>query len=139
MARRWLGIGVTAIVVMILIGCGTNMHGDHQSVLIMSTPTGANITIEEHLRVTTPGTVSLSRKGNYTAVVEKEGFEPTTIQIDRSWSWWVIGDVLGCLIVFAPFCIHKDVHDGGFYTFDDEIAVALTPTAAAELTAPKSP
>ncbi len=116
-----------------LAGCGTNLHSDKQSVTLFSVPPGANVTVDNYIHLTTPGTVSLSRKLPHTAVAFKEGYETTELKIERSWSWWVLGDVFGCLIVFSPFCIYKDVHDGGFFAFDDEIYLTMdqrVPTAS---------
>ena len=120
-----------------LAGCGTNMHSNKQSVTIFSLPPGANVTVDNFLHVTAPGTVSLSRKVDHTAVAYKDGYETTELKIERTWSWWVLGDIFGCLIVFSPFCIYKDVHDGGFYTFDDEIYIAMDQRAPAVSPPPK--
>lgn len=113
------------------------MHSNKQSVTIFSLPPGANVTVDNFLHVTAPGTVSLSRKVDHTAVAYKDGYETTELKIERTWSWWVLGDIFGCLIVFSPFCIYKDVHDGGFYTFDDEIYIAMDQRAPAVSPPPK--
>ncbi|MBX3235401.1 MAG: hypothetical protein KF814_04560 [Nitrospiraceae bacterium] len=120
----WTGLIVCAAGLW-LSGCGTNMHSDKQSVTIFSVPPGATLTVDNYIHLTTPGTVSLSRKSAHTAVAFKDGYENAELRIERSWSWWVLGDVFGCLIVFSPFCIYKDVHDGGFFAFDDEIYLTL--------------
>jgi hypothetical protein len=69
--------------------------------------------------------VTLSRKGNHLAQVNKDGYEPASLKIDRTWSWWVVGDVFGCLIIFSPFCIMHVIDQGGYYTFDDKIYLTL--------------
>ncbi|WHZ15871.1 MAG: hypothetical protein OJF52_002717 [Nitrospira sp.] len=132
--RRWLAV---LAAMSWLSGCGTNMHSDKQSVTIFSLPPGAKVTVDSYLHVTAPGTVSLSRKSDHVAVAYKEGYEPTELKIQRSWSWWVLGDVFGCFIVFSPFCLYKDVHDGGFYTFDDEVYLSMDQRVAADSAPPK--
>ena len=113
-----------------LTGCGTWMHGDHQSVTIFTTPPEANVVIDERMELLAPGTVSLSRKGHHHAVATKDGYDPTAMTLSRTWSWWVVGDVFGCMIIFSPFCIMHDIDEGGYYTFDDKIYLTLDQKAA---------
>jgi len=108
-----------------LSGCGSWMHSDKQSVTIFTNPPEASVVIDDYLHLTAPGTVTLSRKGNHLAQVKKEGFQPTLLKIDRTWSWWVLGDIFGCLVIFSPICIMNDMDQGGYYTFDDNIYLTL--------------
>jgi hypothetical protein len=101
------------------------MHSDKQSVTIFTNPPEASVVIDDYLHLTAPGTVTLSRKGNHVAQVKKEGFQPTLLKIDRTWSWWVLGDIFGCLVIFSPICIMNDMDQGGYYTFDDNIYLTL--------------
>lgn len=118
---------------VVLSGCGTWMHGDHQSVTIFTTPPDANVVVDERVHLLAPGTVSLNRKGNHHAVATKDGYDPTAMTLSRTWSWWVVADVFGCLIVFSPLCIMEDIDDGGYYTFDDKIYITLDQKSAAPL------
>lgn len=122
--RFWSALFLTGAVGA-LTGCGTWMHGDHQSVTIFTTPPEANVVVDERVRLLAPGMVSLSRKGNHHAVATKDGYDPTMMTLSRTWSWWVVADVFGCLVVFSPFCIAHDLDEGGFYTFDDKIYLTL--------------
>ena len=122
--RSWLGVVLIGCA-WALTGCGTWMHGDHQSVTIFTTPPDANVVVDERIHLLAPGMVSLNRKGNHHAVATKDGYDPTAMTISRTWSWWVIGDVLGCLVIFSPFCIMYDIDRGGYYTFDDKVYLSL--------------
>jgi len=113
------------------------MHSDKQSVTIFTNPPEASVVIDDYLHLTAPGTVTLSRKENHLAQVNKEGFEPTRIKIDRTWSWWVLGDIFGCLVILSPICISNDIDQGGFYTFDDKIYLTLDRRTASEPPASK--
>jgi PEGA domain-containing protein len=88
------------------------MHSDKQSVTIFTNPPEASVVIDDYLHLTAPGTVTLSRKGNHLARVNRQGFEPTSLKIDRTWSWWVPGDIFGCLVIFSPICIMNDIDQG---------------------------
>ncbi|ALA60098.1 PEGA domain-containing protein [Nitrospira moscoviensis] len=116
---------------VLLTGCGTWWHGDHQSVTIFTTPPDAAVVVDERVHLLAPGTVSLNRKGNHHAVATKDGYESAVMTLSRTWSWWLLGDVFGCLIVFSPFCIMHDIDEGGYYTFDDTIYITLDRKSAA--------
>ncbi len=123
-ALRLSSIGLLAGLVS-LSGCGTWWHGDHQSVTIFTTPLEAQAVVDDRVHLIVPGTVSLSRKADHQAVVTKEGYEPKTMTLTRTWSWWVLGDIFGCVIIFSPACISSDKDNGGYYTFDDKVYVTL--------------
>jgi hypothetical protein len=132
------GRGVVAALIVLAVagslnGCGTWMHGDHQSVTIVTTPPESTVVIDERVELQAPGTVSLNRRGNHHAVASKDGYEPTAITVSRTWSWWVVGDVFGCLILFSPLCIMHDIDEGGYYTFDDTVYLMLDQRSVASL------
>jgi len=122
--RLWAALFVMGSALS-LSGCGTWMHGDRQSVTIFTTPPDANVVVDERVHLLAPGTVSLNRKGNHHAVATKEGYDATATTLSRSWSWWVLGDVFGCFIIFSPLCIMEDIDGGGYYSFDDKIYITL--------------
>ncbi|MGE3485824.1 MAG: hypothetical protein AB7L09_13925 [Nitrospira sp.] len=124
---RTIGLFVGALS---LSGCGSWWHGGYQSVTIFTTPLDAQVIIDERVHLLAPGTVSLSRKDDHQAVITKEGYEPKTMALTRTWSWWVIGDIFGCAIIFSPACISTDKDNGGYYTFKDKVYVTLEQKSA---------
>lgn len=104
--------------------CASMMHTDHQSVRIFSEPGEAKVTVDDRFHFTTAGTVNLSRLADHIAVVEKDGYEPATVEIERSMSGWVWWNVFCTIFVYS--CVKSDREDGGFWTFDDNIYVTLT-------------
>jgi len=113
-----------------LSGCGTWWHGDHQSVTIFTTPLDAQVVVDDRVHLLAPGTVSLNRKEDHRAIVTKEGYEPKTMTISRTRSWWMLGDIFGCAIIFSHACISTDKDNGGYYTFDDKVYVTLEQKSA---------
>ena len=111
-------------------GCGSWWHGGYQSVTIFTTPLDTQVVVDDRVHVLAPGTVSLNRKEDHQAIVSKEGYEPKTISIARTRSWWMLGDIFGCAIIFAPACISTDKDNGGYYTFEDKIYVTLEQKSA---------
>lgn len=124
-AQRRLRNIVLLLGLISLSGCGSWWHGGYQSVTIFTTPLDVQVVIDDRVHLLAPGTVSLSRKDDHQAVITKEGYEPMTLPITRTWSWWVIGDIFGCAIIFAPACISTDKENGGYYTFEDKVYVSL--------------
>ena len=122
---------------MLLSGCASILHSDHQSVRIFSEPGEAKVVVDDRFHLTTVGTVNLSRFSDHTAVFEKEGYEPVTVTIERHMSkqvWWN----LWCLPAIY-WCLKSDREDGGFWTFDDDIYVTLTKRADAAPAKPPAP
>ena len=74
--RVWQGGLMACALVGGLSGCGTWMHSDKQSVTIFTTPPETAVVIDDYLHFTAPGTVTLSRKGDHLAQVNKDGYEP---------------------------------------------------------------
>lgn len=109
---------------VLLSGCATMVNSDHQSIRIFSTPGEAKVTVDDRFYLTTAGTVNLSRFSDHAAVIEKEGYEPVTVKIERQMSNWVW--LNGWCLVFVFKCIQQDRDAGGFWTFDDDIHVTLT-------------
>ncbi|MGH7774267.1 MAG: PDZ domain-containing protein [Candidatus Binatia bacterium] len=109
-----------------LCGCATLINGDHQPVAFNSNPSGAKLSVAG-LQSATPVTVPLSRKSSHVAVVEKEGYEPSIVQIKRGFSWWNLVDAVWLYLAFIP--ILYDLSSGGFWAFDDVVQVNLQPAA----------
>ena len=119
---------------LLLSGCASWIHSNPQSVRIFSTPSEARVVVDDRVHVTTTATVNLSRFTDHTAVIEKDGYEPVTLKIERSMSQrvWLNG---WCLI-FVYWCVKSDREDGGYWTFDDDIYVTLTKRAGGAESAP---
>lgn len=118
----------------LLSGCASLMHGDHQSVTLYTDPPEADVVFDERVHMTAPGKVSLNRKEDHTARIEKAGYEPVTVRIERGMSNWVYAD--GICLIFIYWCVTSDRQEGGFWTFDDEIHVQLARQLAVSQPAP---
>lgn len=131
------GIALLAGTSLLLSSCATLLHSNHQSVRIFSEPGDAKITVDDRFHLSSAGTVNLSRFTDHTAVIEKEGYEPVTLIIERHMSkqvWWN----LWCLPAFY-WCVKSDREDGGFWTFDEDIEVTLTKRANTSPPKPLTP
>ena len=104
----------TIIVVFLVIqGCGTVFHGTVQKVSINSLPPEATYRVlNTEMQGTTPATVELERKESHTVVVEKDGYEPKGLTIERQISWIIILDIIAWPTVFLDFIT------GGAYEFN---------------------
>ncbi len=126
-----------ALAGVMVAGCATIMHGgSKQRVLISSDPIGAIATIDNSIKIQTPGEVKLKRGKDHVVVFEKPGYNSGQILIDRDFSYWVVGNIVfGGLIGLAV-----DFGTGSAWNLDPStITVTLTPSkvAAAPETKPQ--
>ena len=126
--RVHLRITIGVIGVLGIAACGTIMHGGSQDLGIASTPTGAQITIDNLNKGTTPMVASLSRKQNHVIHFTMDGYQPTDLNVTHSVSGWVWGNVLfGGVVGLAV-----DAITGGLYKLNsDEITASMAKTTTA--------
>lgn len=75
--RDWAAVVVLAV----LCGCATITRGTKEVLVIESEPIGAKVTTSIGLVGTTPATFKVSRKGGFTVTIDKEGYQPVTVQV----------------------------------------------------------
>ena len=93
----------TALLFIILIslvesGCATMLIGKSQFIQVMSDPPGATVQVDK-VTATTPAIISLKRKYDYVATIEKEGYERVYAKIESRFNG---GALLNLLILFFP-------------------------------------
>ena len=119
------GVGLAAL----LSACASIIHGTAQDVGISSSPTGAQVTVDNQPRGATPTIVKLSRKDHHIVKIELPGYQPFEATITRSVSGWVWGNIVfGGIIGLAV-----DAITGGLYKLSPEqIAGTLLEQHASE-------
>ena len=125
--RKYLTQFSTLLVVTLLIGCGTIIHGGSQDVSVTSDPSGATVEIDGSEVGDTPVTRSLDRGSQHTVAISMDGYETEQVTIQKSVDGWVAGNIVfGGLIGLAV-----DAATGGMYklsptqvqqTLDEETA-----------------
>ena len=94
--KHWQNGLVLCALVGGLSGCGSWMHSDKQSVTIFTNPPEASVIS------TTPAPHSAwhshaQSEREPPRASEEGGLSAYFLKIDRTWSWWVLGDIFGCL------------------------------------------
>jgi len=104
------------------------MHGTSQSIGFSSRPTGAEVTINNEPRGSTPIIVDLKRKDHHIIRITMDGYESYETTITRGVSGWVVGNlVFGALVGLAV-----DAISGGLYRLKpDEISAELQKSGGA--------
>jgi hypothetical protein len=126
--KSFLILSLTLISFIVLSGCATLFKGSTEPVNFSSDPSGAKVYVNGSLLGTTPFSLELKSKQNYTIEFRKEGYETKTVLLNNSvGAGWVILDILGGLI---PIII--DAATGNWYTLDQENINAYLETAAAK-------
>lgn len=76
-------------------GCATIINGTTQKIPVSSDPSGANCTVVgDNTKYTTPCQVELARKTDHVLKLEKEGYDPATVEIKHVLSGAVAGNIL---------------------------------------------
>lgn len=123
-----------AILSAVPLGCATIVHGgNRQTVSITSTPPDATATIDGTTTVQTPAKVELKRNKDHVVVIEKPGYQPTTVLVDREFSAWIWGNGFGLIAII-------DFITGGAYHLESaDVDVRLAPNSTVSITAPVTP
>jgi hypothetical protein len=120
------GVGLVTVL-CVTAACATIMHGTSQDIGISSTPSGAQVTIDNMEHGTTPIIADLKRKEQHLVVIELEGYQRFEMHLTKSVSGWVFGNIIfGGLIGLAV-----DAISGGLYNLKpDQVVGQLAATTA---------
>ena len=105
------------LIFLFLTGCGTLVHGTTQQVSFDSNPPGATVRLTDGTHLTTPQMAQLRRAQDHTVTIEKEGYEPERIAINRDFNWGA--SIFGNILWITPGII-VDVLAGGAWTLHPE-------------------
>ena len=116
MKSRLVSFALPSIVVIALWGCATIMHGTSQKVGISSSPTGANVSVDNATLGITPLFAKMKRGDDHIVTIEMVGYQKSQLTITKSVSGWVWGNIVfGGLIGLAI-----DAISGGLYNLSPE-------------------
>ncbi len=102
--------------IIMLSGCCSIINGTKQSVGIVSTPTGAAVSIDNSTCGKTPFIKELTRKNNHLVKIELAGYLPFEATLTRGVSGWIWGNIIfGGLIGLVV-----DAIDGAMYKLTPE-------------------
>ena len=108
--------GIPLGVLLLVVGCGTIIHGTTQQVGFSSSPSGAEVSINGQNSGTTPMIVDLNRKDNHLVEISLDGYQPYETTITRSASGWLFGNIIfGGLIGLVV-----DAASGGMYKLSND-------------------
>lgn len=117
--------------IITLSGCATITRGTQEAFAIETTPAGATAKLSTGTSCTTPCSVKVKRKGDFTVLIEKEGFETVTASItsgiDGAGGAGMAGNVLLGGIIGAGI----DAGSGAMHSHKpNPLQVTLTPAKA---------
>lgn len=106
--------------------CATIFKGGHGEVRFNSSPSGADVLIDQVNKGETPTSAQLSRKESHIVTFKKDGYEDVTVKVDRKFdgatvilgnlvSWWLIGVVVdvasGAAYTLSPADIQGNLNE----------------------------
>ena len=80
--------------IILLSGCCRIMTGTTQELPITSYPSGAKLTTTRGHSFSTPTTLYLPRKNEYTLTAEYPGYKTQSIALKRKWNNWLWANLL---------------------------------------------
>lgn len=91
-------VTAAALVVVLGSGCATITRGSSEAFVIETDPAGAEAARSNGLQCTTPCSLTVKRRGDFTVTIEKDGYETVqatvTSSIDNAGSAGMAGNVL---------------------------------------------
>jgi len=123
--RRSLSLLCLAILPPSVAGCGLMFGGAHETIQVQSSPDGAKVTTSPPtVEYTTPTSINLERKNDYSLTFEKAGYSPGHFQIQHH----MRGGILALDILFTGLLgIIPDAATGAWNGLSPEAAtVTLT-------------
>ena len=115
-----------------LTGCGTLFGGTTEIVSIQTVPVGVSVTtVPVTGTLTTPASVALERKNNYTLTFMAEGYESAEFQIKRQMR---TGILIADILFTGLLGVVVDAVTGGWYKLEPKtVSLSLQSATAATL------
>lgn len=105
---------------LLLVGCGTALHGTTQQMQFNSNPQGAKVYLDGELKGNTPLTLKVSRSQVHNLRYELEGFKTFDSKIERNLDWFPWGvDVVSIPFTFGGSVL-CDFAFGGWYLLEEK-------------------
>ena len=124
---------MAVVLAVTLAGCGTLMGGGSQGIRVASDPTGSLVVANPGDRKqTTPATLSLERRQNYTLTFSKDGYSTETVHLDRKMR---TGVLIADLLLF-PAGVIVDAITGGWYKLSPDTVSAHLRKLSADVAGP---
>lgn len=115
---------IFSMMLLFMTGCGAMFGGTTQLIRVDSSPPGAKIrTSPPSGEYSTPASMSLERKSNYTLTFEKEGYSPAKFEIQHR----LRGGIVALDVLAGLLGVVVDAATGAWYKLvPDVVNVSLT-------------
>lgn len=125
---RFAALSLLVITTPFLAGCGMVFGGTRQVVRASSSPEGAEIVSNPPTSTyTTPASMSLERKNNYSLTFSLPGYKSSSLELQKS----IRGGIVVLDILFGLVPLIVDAATGSWYKLSPEVAqVTLTKLSA---------
>lgn len=94
-------------------GCATVTRGTSEVLVIESEPSGANVRMSNGMVGTTPTSFKIPRKGSLVVNIEKEGYEPLTVNVHTQVAGAGAAGMAGNVLVGGLIGVGIDSFSGG--------------------------
>jgi hypothetical protein len=120
-------LGILTAIGIVTTGCASIINGGRQDIAITSSPSNAQVFVNDKLVGRTPYNGTFRRRSPAKQIeVDLEGYKAFNTEIKRKWNPVTLVNLL--TFFFAPMGIIMDIVTGAYYKFDpDKVNVDLKP------------
>ncbi|MCX8040540.1 MAG: PEGA domain-containing protein [Planctomycetota bacterium] len=97
-------------------GCATIVNGSRQNIAVNSSPSGATVIVDGKPQGSTPWIGKIERRSRMPILIQKEGYEPVTLNLDGEMSGWFLGNFICGGLLGAT----TDLVSGGVYVYSPD-------------------
>jgi hypothetical protein len=127
MIKRIKVLGILTAIGIVTTGCASIINGGRQDIAITSSPSNAQVFVNDKLVGRTPYNGTFRRRSPAKQIeVDLEGYKAFNTEIKRKWNPVTLVNLLTFFL--APMGIIMDFVTGAYYKFDpDKVNVDLKP------------
>lgn len=107
---------LTGILCLLISGCATIFKGGSADIKVNSSPSGAEIYLNDINRGSTPQTLSLKRNKDYVLTFKREGYEDTKLEVTKKFD--VGTTVVGNIFSWSLLGVVVDIASGAAYSLE---------------------
>ena len=105
-----------------LTGCATIVQGTDQRINVNSSPEGATVSVRGEQMGVTPTTLNLKRGRDYALLIELDGYDPITVNLDKEFDF--APAALGNLFSWGILGLVVDISNGAAYELSPDFVDA---------------
>jgi hypothetical protein len=114
---------------VLVAGCASIVSGTRQNISFASTPSGAQVMVDNQAMGVTPVAIKLARKSEHTVRITLDRYAPHEIKLTRGFNAWYLGN----LVFGGVIGLVVDAVNGAMYKLSPEQVSAALAAAGTQI------